>query len=248
MKAAGAAKPGVKETLTDWARTIFFALLIALGIRTILFEPFNIPSSSMVPTLLVGDFLFVSKWSYGYSRHSLPFSPPLGSGRLFGSLPERGDVVVFKTPQDNRTDFIKRVVGLPGDRIQVQAGRLYINGKVVERQPVGSYSYRTEYDRRIDNTAYSETFPEGSVHSIIEQSDTFGSDNTGVYTVPEGHLFMMGDNRDNSNDSRMDVGFVPLENLVGKAQFIFMSFDGSFFAFWEWPWSLRGSRFGTRIQ
>ena len=215
--------------LAENVKTFVYAILIALAIRTVAFEPFNIPSGSMIPTLLIGDYLFVSKYSYGYSRYSLPFGLPLIPGRVFVTPPKRGDVAVFKLPRDNKTDYIKRIIGLPGDTIQMKAGRLYINGQIVPRSDPTPVAY---------GTRYIETLPNGVRHPIIEQSDDARLDNTGVYTVPPGHYFCMGDNRDNSEDSRVleQVGYVPLENFVGRAEFIFFSTDGSA-ALWEpWRW------------
>lgn len=233
--------------LLDNVKTIVYAGLIAVGIRTIAFEPFNIPSGSMIPTLLVGDYLFVSKYSYGYSRYSLPFSPDLFSGRIFGRLPDRGDVVVFKFPHDTSVDYIKRIIGLPGDRIQMKAGQLYINGTLVPRKLVGEFVERDD-GRQTIATEYIETLPNGRQHPILKEQDTGYMNNTPEFTVPAGHVFAMGDNRDNSSDSRvMDasgVGFVPVENLVGRAEFIFFSIDAQapFWEVWEWPFEIRWSR------
>ncbi|KJV10486.1 signal peptidase [Elstera litoralis] len=232
----------------DVIRQVTIAIVIALGIRSFFAEPFNIPSGSMIPTLLVGDYVFVTKYSYGYSRHSFPLSPPIFSGRTSDTLPARGDVAVFKTPQDNKTDYIKRVVGLPGDRVQMREGRLYINDKLVDRRFVEDYVYRTESGYTIRTRRYEETLPGNRKHTIIEQSDAGPLDNTRVYEVPAGHLFMMGDNRDGSEDSRASVGFVPVENLVGKAQVIWLSVDGSLFRFWELPWTLRFNRIGQGLD
>jgi signal peptidase I len=240
------AEGGVGETI----KVIIQALLIAAVVRTLLFQPFNIPSGSMIPTLLIGDFLFVSKYSYGYSRYSMPFSPDLFSGRILASKPKRGDVVVFKLPRDTSQDYIKRVIGLPGDRIQMMKGRLYINGQMVPREPIEKV--RTE-DRMGELTAmatYKETLPGGVNHTIIEiEGDTGFNDNTGVFEVPPDNYFMMGDNRDNSTDSRVSpehggVGFVPSQNLVGRAEMIFFSVrDGySAWQFWTWPWAVRFDR------
>jgi signal peptidase I len=205
--------------MRDTVRVVIHALLLALVVRVFLFQPFNIPSGSMIPTLLIGDYLFVSKYSYGYSRYSFPFGLDLFSGRVWAKEPERGDVVVFKLPRDNETDYIKRVIGLPGDEIQMIHGVLNINGKPVSKARIDDY--------------------------VVTVQDGFG-DNTEVYKVPEAHFFMMGDNRDNSTDSRFlsEVGFVPFENLVGKAQIIFFSMDenSSFLEFWHWPTSIRWSR------
>ncbi len=192
--------------------------------RTVAYEPFNIPSGSMIPTLLVGDYLFVSKYSYGYSRHSLPMSLPLFSGRILGSQPHRGDVVVFKLPTDNRTDYIKRVIGLPGDHIQVVHGELKINGTIVERKQVDDYVQRDASGNTLRVAEYMETLPGGVVHPILRvpDSDDAFQNNTVEYIVPPDHNFMMGDNRDNSADSRFlsQVGYVPAENLVGRAEFL----------------------------
>jgi signal peptidase I len=232
--------------LLENIKTIVYAGLIAVGIRTVAFEPFNIPSGSMIPTLLVGDYLFVSKYSYGYSRYSMPFSPNLFSGRIFGRLPERGDVVVFKFPRDNSTDYIKRIIGLPGDRIQVRGGELYINGTLAPRRLVGDYV--AEDQIRMVVREYIETLPNGRQHPILKETDSGYMNNTPEFRVPEGHVFAMGDNRDNSSDSRvMDgngVGFVPVQNLVGRAEFIFFSVDARapWWEVWEWPFEIRWSR------
>jgi signal peptidase I len=226
-------------------RTVFYAILFALAIRTFAFEPFNIPSGSMRPTLLIGDYLFVSKYSYGYSRHSFPLSFMPFSGRLFEDRPLRGDIAVFKLPRDNKTDYIKRVIGLPGDTIQVQDGRLFINGEMVRRERVEDFVYRNPYGTQVRVAQFIETLPGGKQHYILEEGDNRRFDNTREFKVPAGHFFMMGDNRDNSEDSRSQVGFVPAENLVGRAEILFFSTDGtaSIFEFWKWPSATRFSRF-----
>jgi signal peptidase I len=234
----------------EFFKVIIQAGLIALVVRTLLFQPFNIPSGSMIPTLLIGDFLFVSKYSYGYSNHSLPFSPPLFQGRILFSPPKRGDVVVFKLPRDGQTDYIKRVIGLPGDTIQMKDGRLYINGTMVPREPIAKVRTEDLFGHERDVPTYEETLPGGVKHTIIEiEGDTGFYDNTGVYTVPAGDYFMMGDNRDNSTDSRVPpdqggVGYVPADDLVGRAEMIFFSVkaDAPAWAFWEWPWTVRWDR------
>lgn len=242
---------GKGQTFAELLKTVFFAVLIAVVIRTFAFEPFNIPSGSMIPTLLVGDYLFVSKYAYGYSRYSLPFGLPLIPGRIFAAEPQRGDVVVFKLPSDNKTDYIKRIIGLPGDEIQVAGGILHINGKAVERTPAGEYTVGDEHNgggRHFHR--YLETLPNGVTHPIIEISDTGPYDNTGVYSVPAGHYFAMGDNRDSSRDSRFlgEVGYIPFENLVGRAEFIFFSIDGNAFKFWEWYHTVRFNRLFNAIR
>jgi signal peptidase I len=223
------------------------ALLIALVLRTLLFQPFNIPSGSDIPTLLIGDYVFVSKYAYGYSRYSIPFGPPIFSGRIWGAQPRRGDIVVFKLPKDNSTDYIKRVIGLPGDHIQMIDGILHINGQPVTRERIEDYATRDAFGRPIAVPQYLETLPNGATHRVIEQDGDRGYwDNTSDYTVPAGHYFMMGDNRDNSQDSRdlSAVGFVPFENLVGRAEVIFFSTraDASAWKIWQWPWTVRWER------
>ncbi len=234
---------GVRETI----KTVLWAVVIALVVRTVAFEPFNIPSGSMIPTLLVGDYLFVSKYSYGYSRYSLPLSLPLIPGRILMSEPERGDVAVFKLPSDNSTDYIKRIIGLPGDKIQVRVGRLWINGEEVVRERVEDFVFTAGNGHITRIAQFAETLPNGRRHRILELTDSAQLDNTQVYTVPKGHFFAMGDNRDNSLDSRVlnGVGFVPAENLVGRAEILFFSHNGSasWWEFWRWPGAIRFRRF-----
>ena len=228
----------------ETVRTVVYAVLIAVVIRTFAYEPFNIPSGSMVPTLLIGDYLFVSKLSYGYSRHSLPFGLPLFDGRIWATPPERGDVAVFKLPTDGKTDYIKRIVGLPGDRLQVVGGILRINGEPVRRERIEDYLAGSGSDTVY--TQYIETLPNGVAHRIIERSDDASLDDTGVYVVPPDHYFAMGDNRDNSQDSRVldAVGFIPAANLVGRAEILFFSTDGSarLWEVWKWPGAIRFGR------
>ncbi|MBY8976369.1 signal peptidase I [Rhodobacteraceae bacterium NNCM2] len=285
-------KDGFWETL----KTIFWALLIAAAFRTILFQPFSIPSGSMKPTLLIGDYLFVSKFAYGYSRYSLPFSPDLFEGRILAAEPKRGDVVVFKHPGkdacsegpiqtivsfakrltgtyasyvDDCSDYVKRLIGLPGDEIQVIGSQLYINGEAVPtvrtedfvepRVPRGNPPRPPRCQRPLPGVGgacikeqWIETLPNGVSHPVLNidgvmgDADTSprGPDNTPVFKVPEGHFFFMGDNRDNSLDSRADVGFVPFENLIGRADMIAFSSDGPIWQFWNW----RGDRFFKMIH
>ena len=232
---------GIKETI----KTLVYAVAIALVVRTFLFEPFNIPSGSMKPTLLVGDYLFVSKFSYGYSRYSIPFGLPLFSGRIFASLPERGDVVVFKLPADNKTDYIKRVVGLPGDRIQVQDGVLYVNGVAAKQDPVGAFVEDLGEGEERTVPELRESLPDGAQHLILNADPHGEMDTTRVYEVPPGHFFAMGDNRDNSRDSRYpEVGFIPLENLIGRAEILFFSVNSEAHLLepWTWPEGIRWRR------
>jgi signal peptidase I len=232
---------GFAETV----RVVFHALIIALVIRTFLFQPFNIPSGSMIPTLLVGDYLFVSKYSYGYTHYSLPFSPPLFPGRIFGGEIQRGDVVVFRLPKDDSIDYIKRVIGLPGDRVQMIDGVLNINGQPVKHERIDDYV--TDEDGVVQRVKrYRETLPNGVAYTTLDLTDNGFYDNTPVYTVPAGDYFMMGDNRDNSTDSRVlaQVGYVPYENVIGKAQIIFFSIGNGAHAWevWRWPWTVRWDR------
>jgi signal peptidase I len=246
------AKPSGGDIREIWelAKTLFWAIIIAIVVRTFAFEPFNIPSGSMIPTLLIGDYLFVSKTAYGYSKYSFPWGLAPFEGRVWEGAPKRGDVVVFRPPGDPDTDFIKRVIGLPGDRIQMKQGALYINNQMVERKRIEDFQYTTPDDlvgRPVPQ--YMETLPGGVSHPVIEtQGDTGQYDNTPVYVVPQGDYFMMGDNRDNSNDSRVwrgfmppgadqeitdpalldKVGFVPSENLIGPAKILFWSYDDTF--------------------
>jgi signal peptidase I len=237
------------RNILETLRTLLYAILIALVVRTLFFEPFNIPSGSMKPTLLVGDYLFTSKYAYGYSKHSMPFSPPLFNGRVLKELPERGDVVVFKLPSDGRTDYIKRVIGLPGDKIQMREGTLYINGEAVPKERVGSFADTEEGGREL--ARFVETLPSGRQYQVLDMTANGPYDTTRVFEVPADHVFVMGDNRDNSMDSRTRfVGFVPVENLVGRAEIIFFSTDGSaaFWELWQWPFAIRYGRLFDTID
>lgn len=252
---AAAPKKKEGESWLETIKTVVYALLIALAIRTILFQPFNIPSSSMEDTLLVGDYLFVEKFAYGYSRYSLPYGSIFPSvGRIVGHQPTRGDVAVFKMPNpesaDYGEDFIKRVIGLPGDRIQMLDGRLYINGKQVKKVRAPDYVETDEFGMENHVPRFKETLPNGKSYYVLDRAPNGVTDNTPVFTVPAGKFFMMGDNRDNSNDSRGDVGYVPMENLVGKAEIIFFSTNGSahWWEIWKWPWTVRYGRIAAIID
>jgi signal peptidase I len=230
----------------------FWAVLLATIIRSFLYEPFNIPSSSMKPTLLIGDYLFVSKPSYGYSKYSFPFSPDIIEGRIWGDdKPQRGDVIVFRNPQQTNIDYIKRVVAMPGETVQMQQGRLYINDELVKRDFVKRLDV-DESGAKVEMLLYKETLPGGTEHFIYEETDNGALDNTGKFTVPEGHYFMMGDNRDNSQDSRVtqSVGPVPLENMIGKANIVFFSTNGTahLWEIWKWPFATRFSRLFSNIH
>src|SRR3977135_3266442 len=233
---------GVVETI----RVVIHALIIALVIRTFLFQPFNIPSGSMKETLLVGDYLFVSKYSYGYSHFSLPFSPPLFSGRIWGSPPDRGDVVVFRLPREDSVDYIKRVIGLPGDTIQMIDGVLHINGTAVKREPAPDFIDTDQGPQPVRIKRWRETLPNGVTYTTLQQYESTMYDTAPPSVVPSGHFFMMGDNRQNSQDSRVlaAVGYVPFENIIGRAQMIFFSIAEGEHAwmFWRWPTAVRWNR------
>jgi len=272
LSASAEHKPGAIEESWEIVKTIVYALLIAFVIRTVLFQPYTIPSASEEPNLYQGDYIIVSKWSYGYSRHSILFSPPLFKGRLFFHAPARGDIIVFKLPRDGHTDYIKRLIGLPGDRVQVRGGRVYINDKQMTEQPFRTITTNDHgYAEQVPELR--ETNPEGRSYLIQMHGADQPADNTGVYVVPPHCYFMMGDNRDNSADSRFDpgltpedpklggcgwnsrldaqtgydatgVGFVPEENLVGKAQIIMLSWKEGASLFKPWTWlDLRLDRF-----
>lgn len=252
------------EGLWETVKVIIQALLIAFVVRTFFYQPFNIPSASMYPTLKVGDYIFVSKLSYGYGKYSFNFSlglfgttivsccPVDFPGRVvLADTPKRGDVAVFKLPTDTEIDYIKRVIGLPGDRIQVRDGVLYINGQAVKKERIEDYSDPGEPGLRRPVPQFIETLPNGVSYRVLDTDPMGGADNTQEYVVPEGHYFMMGDNRDNSQDSRYlsAVGYVPIENFVGRADIIFFSIspDASLFEVWRWPFAIRWSRFFNTI-
>jgi len=242
-----------KGGVLDTFKTVAYAVLIAMVVRTLGFEPFNIPSGSMIPNLLIGDYLFVSKFSYGYSKHSLMFSLPIIPGRVLYSKPERGDVAVFKLPSDNSTDYIKRVIGLPGEKVQMKDGRLFIDDKIVKRERIKDF-IQIGPNGNIKMTAqYNEILPNGKSHKILEEwGDNGPLDNTGVFHVPSKHYFVMGDNRDNSQDSRVrpEVGFIPKNNFVGRAEILFFSTNGKarFWEIWNWPIAIRFGRFFQDIK
>jgi signal peptidase I len=241
-----------KNFFSENIKTLFYALIIAVVIRSLFIQPFYIPSSSMEPTLLVGDRLFVTKYSYGYSKHSFPFSPPILKNRIMFNTPKRGDVIVFKTPADNRTDYIKRLIGLPGDKIQFIDSKLYLNNIKILRSKILNKSKIYCGNRTIKVDKFKEQLPNGKSFNTVYLKD-YTYQNSDVFTVPENHYFFLGDNRDCSKDSRylLSVGYVHKDNLVGKAQFIFFSSDrniGSIFAFWKWHKSIRFNRTFDKIN
>ena len=242
----------MKKKIIDNVKTLFYALLIALFIRSFFFQPFYIPSSSMEPNLLIGDRLFVSKYSYGYSQHSFPFSPKIFSGRILKKIPKRGDVVVFKTPADNRTDYIKRLIGLPGDKVQIINKDLYLNGIKIEKKQVETSLNINCGGEILKVDVYEETLPNGTKYLAVYRKDGTMI-NSDVFIVPNDHYFFLGDNRDCSKDSRFlsSVGYVNFNNLVGKARIIFFSSNkkkGSFFKFWNWNQIVRKDRLFKKIK
>ncbi len=241
-----------KSTIIDNLKTLIYALIIAIIIRSLIIQPFYIPSSSMELNLLVGDRLFVTKYTYGYSKHSFPFSPPLFKGRFFNGVPERGDIIVFKTPYDNRTDYIKRLIGLPGDTIQFIGGDLYINNNQILRTLINNNETIYCGNQKINVSTFEEKLPNSKSYIASYRND-ISFKNSDKYVVPKNHYFFLGDNRDCSKDSRFlsEVGYVHNDNLVGKAQILFFSSksrEGSIFEIWKWPNIIRYDRFFKKIK
>jgi len=241
-----------KNYIIENLKTIFYALIIALIIRSVLIQPFYIPSSSMEPNLLVGDRIFVTKYSYGYSKHSLPFSPSIINNRIFWNSPKTGDIIVFKTPSDNRTDYVKRLIGLPGDTIQFIDGDLFINSNQILKSRISQSDRIYCGDKTIKVNTFEEKLENGKTHKAVYLKN-YSFQNSDIFVVPEKHYFFLGDNRDCSKDSRFltSVGYVHENNLVGKAQFIFFSSDiriGSIFSFWKWHKTIRFDRFFKKIH
>ncbi len=239
-----------KNKFLNNLKSIFIAIFIALIIRSFIFEPFNIPSGSMKPNLLIGDFIFVSKWSYGFSRHSLPLSIPIIPKKIFSNIPERGDVVVFKTPENNRTDYIKRVIALPGDIIKIEDGYIILNNSKIFKKKINDFIDIDKSGNSLRVRQYTEYFSNIEIN-VLDITDSGIVDNTQEFKVPDNHFFVMGDNRDNSQDSRFinTVGFIPFDNLVGKAQFIFFSLENSrFLQIWKWPKAIRYNRIFKKIK
>ena len=241
-----------KKSIIDNLKTIFYALIIAIFIRSIFLQPFYIPSSSMEPNLLIGDRLFVTKYSYGFSKHSFPFSPNLFNGRILFSNPDRGDVIVFKTPADNRTDYIKRLIGIPGDEVQFIDGDLYLNGNQILKTLISSSKKVYCGNETINVNTFEEKLPNGKTYLATYRKD-YTFQNSDKFIIPKNHFFFLGDNRDCSKDSRYlsEVGYVNKNNLVGKAQFLFFSSDyriGSILKFWNWSKIIRFERFFNKIK
>ena len=241
-----------KKFITENIKTLLYALIIAIFIRSIFIQPFYIPSSSMESTLLVGDRLFVTKFSYGYSKHSFPFSPAIFNGRIMYKSPKRGDVVVFKTPVDNRTDYIKRLIGLPGDTIQFIDGELYLNGNQILKTIKSKNDILYCGNLKIKVTSFLEKLPGGKIYTASYRND-YSYVNSDKFIVPADHFFFLGDNRDCSKDSRFlsEVGYVHKNNLVGKAQILFFSSNpkiGSIFKIWQWNRIMRFERFFKKIK
>ena len=240
-----------KNIIIENIKTIFYALVIAIVIRSLFIQPFYIPSSSMEPTLLIGDRLFVTKYSYGYSNHSFPFSPKIIKGRIFSNPPKRGDVIVFKTPADNRTDYIKRLIGLPGDSIQFISGDIILNNNQILKAIVSKSDVIYCGKQTIEVNTFEEKLPNGKTYNTVYLKNA-SFQNSDTFNIPEKHYFFLGDNRDCSKDSRYltSVGYVSENNLVGKAQFIFFSSDfriASIFSFWKWHKTIRFDRFFKKI-
>jgi signal peptidase I len=242
-------KTGAVAETIEVIKTVVYALLIALFLRVIFFQPFTIPSASMEPNLYEGDYIIVSKFSYGWSRHSIPFSPPLFEGRIMERSPTRGDIAVFKLPSDGRTDYVKRIIGLPGDRLQMRAGLLYVNDKLVQRSPAAPAQSDLGFGMMREVAQFRETLATGRSFMTQDMGPDGELDSTETFVVPEGFYFAMGDNRDNSLDSRVSppqgVGFVPADHLVGKAQIILLSWkpEASIFKPWTWVLDANPSRF-----
>jgi signal peptidase I len=238
MSTVAESRPGLTSGALELAKTILLALLLALALRTLLFQPFTIPSDSMEPGLRDGDYMLVSKFDYGFSRFSLPVAPPLGQGRLLARHPRRGDVIVFKRPRDNAVDYVKRLIGLPGDRIQVLHGVVWLNGKPLAQTPLGLVQDPDSPGRIV--TQVRETLPDGRSYLTFHEDADHEGENTDVYVVPEGQYFFMGDNRDNSADSRwpraVGVGYVPAANLEGRARTVLVSWRAGAAILKPWTW------------